>query len=32
MNETANSIDSTDGLITFLRTVDSPVKIQKKGA
>ena len=32
MNETANSIDSTGGLITFIRTVESPVKIQKKGA
>lgn len=32
MNETVYSIDSADGLITFLKTVGSSVKIQKKGA
>ena len=32
MNETVYSIDSADGLITFIKTVDSSVKIQKKGA
>lgn len=32
MNETVYSIDSADGMITFLKTVDSSVKIQKRGA
>lgn len=32
MNETVYSIDSADGLITFLKTVGSSVKLQKKGA